>query len=48
MVNSIMYSLRNKDIKKAVRGLMSQWAYAKGRPFSQSSLGFCEGGQTLG
>lgn len=28
MVNLIMYSLRNKNVKKAVRWLMSQWAYA--------------------
>lgn len=28
MVNLIMYSLRNKDVKKGVRGLISQWAYA--------------------
>lgn len=30
MVNPIMYSLRSKHVKKAVRRLMSQWAYAKG------------------
>ena len=29
MVNPIVYSLRNKDVKKAVRRLMSQWVYAK-------------------
>ncbi|XP_004686004.1 PREDICTED: olfactory receptor 11L1-like [Condylura cristata] len=29
MVNPIVYSLRNKDVKKAMRRLMSQWAYAK-------------------
>lgn len=28
MVNLITYSLRNKDVEKAVRGLMSRWAYA--------------------
>ncbi|XP_065772942.1 olfactory receptor 10A2-like [Muntiacus reevesi] len=30
MVNPIVYSLRNKDVQKAVRRLMSQWASAKG------------------
>ncbi|KAG8523432.1 Olfactory receptor 11L1 [Galemys pyrenaicus] len=30
MINPIVYSLRNKDVKKAVRRLMSRWAYAKG------------------
>uniref|UniRef100_A0A8C0DUF5 G-protein coupled receptors family 1 profile domain-containing protein n=1 Tax=Balaenoptera musculus TaxID=9771 RepID=A0A8C0DUF5_BALMU len=29
MVNPIVYSLRNKDVKKAVRRLMSQWVYVK-------------------
>ncbi|XP_006204095.2 olfactory receptor 10A2-like [Vicugna pacos] len=29
MVNPIVYSLRNKDVKNAVRRLMSQWAYTK-------------------
>lgn len=29
MVNPTVYSLRNKDVKKAVRRLMSQWVYAK-------------------
>ena len=30
MVNPIVYSLRNKDVQKAVRRLMSHWASAKG------------------
>ncbi|XP_037368713.1 olfactory receptor 11L1-like [Talpa occidentalis] len=30
MINPIVYSLRNKDVKKAVRRLVSRWAYAKG------------------
>uniref|UniRef100_A0A8C6CEX8 G-protein coupled receptors family 1 profile domain-containing protein n=1 Tax=Monodon monoceros TaxID=40151 RepID=A0A8C6CEX8_MONMO len=29
MVNPTVYSLRNKDVKKPVRRLMSQWVYAK-------------------
>ncbi|XP_048191267.1 olfactory receptor 10A5-like [Perognathus longimembris pacificus] len=29
MINPIVYSLRNKDVKKAVNRLLSQWAYAK-------------------
>ncbi|KAM6151596.1 olfactory receptor 11L1-like [Rhynchocyon petersi] len=30
MINPIVYSLRNKDVKKAARRLMSQWTHAKG------------------
>uniref|UniRef100_A0A4X1W9Q4 Olfactory receptor n=2 Tax=Sus scrofa TaxID=9823 RepID=A0A4X1W9Q4_PIG len=30
LVNPIVYSLRNKDVKKAMRRLMSLWVYAKG------------------
>uniref|UniRef100_A0A8C9QAK5 Olfactory receptor n=1 Tax=Spermophilus dauricus TaxID=99837 RepID=A0A8C9QAK5_SPEDA len=29
MINPIVYSLRNKDVKKAVRTLLSRWAYSK-------------------
>nr|XP_004653851.1 olfactory receptor 11L1-like [Jaculus jaculus] len=29
MINPIVYSLRNKDVKKAVWKLLNQWAYAK-------------------
>ena len=58
MVNPIVYSLRNKDVQKAVRRLMSHWASAKGSSgpppppgsvfFSPNSLGFYEGHQALG
>lgn len=30
MINPIVYTLKNKDVTKAVRRLVSQWAYAKG------------------
>jgi olfactory receptor len=29
MINPIVYSLRNKGVKNAVRKFLSQWAYAK-------------------
>ncbi|KAF7475804.1 olfactory receptor 11L1-like [Marmota monax] len=29
MINPIVYSLRNKDVKKAIRTLLSRWAYSK-------------------
>ncbi|XP_012873519.1 PREDICTED: olfactory receptor 6B2-like [Dipodomys ordii] len=29
MINPIVYSLRNKDVKNAVKRLLSQWSYAK-------------------
>uniref|UniRef100_A0A8D2D8H5 Olfactory receptor n=1 Tax=Sciurus vulgaris TaxID=55149 RepID=A0A8D2D8H5_SCIVU len=29
MINLIVYNLRNKDVKKAVRTFLSQWAYSK-------------------